>query len=82
MIRAHVNVTLKEDVMDPQGNAVGQALTSLGHPGVRKVRVGRCFDLLLEGDDPAAAREQVARMCDQLLANVVIERFDIHVEKA
>jgi phosphoribosylformylglycinamidine synthase subunit PurS len=82
MIRAHVNVTLKEDVMDPQGNAVGQALSSLGHPGVKKVRVGRCFDLLLDGDDPAAAQDQVKRMCEQLLANTVIERFDIRVEKA
>ncbi len=80
MIRAHVNVTLKPDVSDPQGNAVSQALASLGVRGVRKVRVGRCFDIEMEGDDTAAARDEVARMCDQLLANTVIERFDIQVE--
>lgn len=81
MIRAHVNVSLKSDVMDPQGNAVGQALGTLGYPQVRQVRVGRCFDLMLEGDDPEAAREQVRGMCEQLLANTVIERYDIHIEK-
>jgi phosphoribosylformylglycinamidine synthase len=81
MIRAHVTVSLKEDVMDPQGNAIAQALASLGHKAVRQVRAGRYFDLTLEGDDPDAARAEVAKMCEQLLANTVIERYDISVER-
>lgn len=79
MIRAHVNVVLKDDVMDPQGVAVSQALTSLGHGEVRRVRVGRCFDLTLEGDDKEAARETVRRMCEELLANTVVERYEIEI---
>ncbi len=80
MIRAFINVSLKEDVMDPQGNAVGQALLNLGHKSVRKVRVGRYFEVLLEGDDLETAREDVRRMCEELLANMVIERYRITVE--
>ena len=82
MIHAHVNVTLKRDVMDPQGNAVAQALSSLGHRGIKSARVGRCFDLLIEGNDVEKVREDVTRMCDELLANVVIERYEIHLETA
>lgn len=80
MIRVHVNVSLKSDVMDPQGNAVGKALETLGYPQVRQVRVGRCFDLRMEGTDMEAAREQVVKMCEQLLANTVIEKYDIQME--
>ena len=80
MIRVHVNVSLKSDVMDPQGNAVGRALETLGYPQVRQVRVGRCFDLRMEGSDLEAAREQVEKMCEQLLANTVIEKYDIQME--
>ncbi|MBX7247261.1 MAG: phosphoribosylformylglycinamidine synthase subunit PurS [Candidatus Sumerlaeaceae bacterium] len=82
MIRARVNVLLKEDVMDPQGKAVGEALNSLGHHEVRNVRVGRCFDLNLTGEDPAAARVAIVEMCEQLLANTVIEKYDIHLVSA
>ena len=82
MIRAHVNVMLKKDVMDPQGNAVAQALSSLGHKAIKSARVGRCFDLLIDGTDLEAARADVTKMCDELLANVVIERYEIHVEPA
>ncbi|MGI8907806.1 MAG: phosphoribosylformylglycinamidine synthase subunit PurS [Candidatus Sumerlaeaceae bacterium] len=80
MIRAKVTVSLKQDVMDPQGNAVGQALHTLGHDNVRRVRVGRSFDLLLEGDDVEKSRAQVKEMCEALLANTVIERYEIELE--
>ncbi len=80
MIRAKVTVSLKQDVMDPQGNAVGQALHTLGHANVRRVRVGRSFELLLETEDLEKARTQVKDMCEALLANTVIERYDIEVE--
>ena len=79
MIRAQVKVFLKDDVMDPQGVAVGQALGSLGHKQVGRVRVGRCFDLTLNTDDREAAREEIRRMCEELLANTVIERYEIEL---
>lgn len=81
MIKARVVVFLKADVMDPQGVAVGQALESLGHTGVSKVRVGRAFDLELSTDDAAAAEADVRRMCESLLANMVIEKYEITIQQ-
>lgn len=81
MIKARVVVFLKADVMDPQGVAVGQALESLGHKGVNKVRVGRAFDLELEATDAAAAEAEVKQMCESLLANTVIERYEVIIQQ-
>lgn len=80
MIKARVSVFLKDDVMDPQGLAVGQALTSLGHTTVRGVRVGRYFEIQLDADNLEVARSQVTQMCESLLANTVIERYRIELE--
>lgn len=82
MIKARVVVFLKADVMDPQGVAVGQALESLGHRGVKKVRVGRAFDLEIEGHDTDHAESEVRQMCESLLANMVIEKYEITMERA
>lgn len=82
MIKARVVVFLKADVMDPQGVAVGQALESLGHNGVKQVRVGRAFDLELAGDDAVSAEADVRRMCESLLANMVIEKYEISIQQA
>jgi len=79
MIKARVVVFLKADVMDPQGEAVSQALGSLGHQGVRKVRVGRAFDLELEGSNTQDAEQEVRKMCESLLANMVIEKYEIQI---
>ncbi len=81
MIKARVVVFLKADVMDPQGVAVGQALESLGHRGVKKVRVGRAFDLDIEGHDVAHAESEVRQMCESLLANMVIEKYEITMDR-
>lgn len=80
MIKARVVVFLKADVMDPQGVAVGQALESLGHRGVKKVRVGRAFDLDIEGHDIAHAESEVQKMCESLLANMVIEKYEVTMD--
>jgi phosphoribosylformylglycinamidine synthase len=80
MIRAHITVSLKEDVMDPQGKAVHEALASLGHGTVKRVRVGRYFDVTLEESDLEAARAKLRDMCEALLANTVIERYEIRME--
>lgn len=82
MLRARVTVSLKQDVMDPQGAAVGEALHALGHKTVQRVRVGRSFELLLEDQDVEAARSAVKAMCEALLANTVIERYEIDVQPA
>ena len=82
MIRAEVCVTLKRDVSDPQGNAICQALGSLGHSGLKSVRAGRFFEVMIDSDDPEKARADVEKMCDELLANTVIETYRIEVKKA
>jgi phosphoribosylformylglycinamidine synthase subunit PurS len=76
-MKARVHVTLKRGVLDPQGDAVRHALGSLGFEGVQDVRVGKVIELQLEETDAAAARDRVARMCEQLLANTVIENYSI-----
>ena len=78
-MRALVHVTLKPDVLDPQGKAIQHACTSLGYDGVRDVRQGKLFELELEAADEEAARQLLAELCEKLLANPVIE--DYRVEK-
>ena len=78
-MKARVHVTLKPGVLDPQGEAVRHALTSLGFEGVTSVRQGKLIELDLTATDPEAAREEVERMCAQLLANPVIERWTVEL---
>lgn len=72
-----VNVKLKQGVLDPQGKAVLHALASLGFSGVRDVRVAKQIVLELEGEDRDKICADVARMCDEILANTVIEDYEI-----
>jgi phosphoribosylformylglycinamidine synthase len=81
-MKAKVFVTLKSGVLDPQGKAVASTLGRLGFDEVRDVRVGKYIELSLDGDDPAAARERVADMCRKLMANTVIEDFQVDIEDA
>lgn len=80
MFKATVYVTLKESVLDPQGNAVHESLHSLGYDEVGEVRIGKYMELAINGDDQKKAEEQVKDMCEKLLANTVIEdfRFDLN----
>ena len=71
----------KHGILDPQGEAVESSLRELGFR-VAEARVGRVVDLELEGDDPAAARAQLERMCEQLLANPLIESYEIELTAA
>ena len=80
-MRATVLVRPKEGILDPQGQAVASSLRQLGF-AVDEARVGRVVDLEVEATDPAAAREELARMCEQLLANPLIESFEIEVPQA
>ena len=77
-MRATVVVRPKRGILDPQGQAVESSLRQLGF-AVADARVGRLVDLEVEAADPAAARAQVERMCEQLLANSLIESYEIEI---
>lgn len=72
-----VNVRLKEGVLDPQGKAVKHALASLGFSGVEDVRVAKQIVLELDGEDRDKIYAEVVKMCDEILANTVIEDYEI-----
>jgi phosphoribosylformylglycinamidine synthase PurS subunit len=78
-MKARVHVMLKTGVLDPQGEAVRHALGSLGFDGVDAVRQGKVIELDLAETDRAKAEASVKSMCDKLLANTVIERYDIEI---
>lgn len=76
-MRARIHITLKDGVLDPQGKAVGQALSALGFAGVGEVRQGKVIDIDLAETDPDRARQSLEEMCERLLANTVIEDYEI-----
>ena len=78
-MRARVTVTLKNGVLDPQGQAIQGSLKSLGFDGVGAVRQGKVFDLVLDDTDKIAAEPKLKAMCDKLLANTVIENYAIEI---
>ncbi len=78
-MRARVFVTLKPGVLDPQGRAVGRALGDLGFAELEAVRVGKLLELELAETDPERARARVEGMCERLLANTVVERYEIEL---
>ena len=78
-MKATVFVRPKAGILDPQGEAVRGSLRSLGF-GVGGARVGRLVDLEVEAESATDARVQVERMCQQLLANPLIESFEIEIE--
>jgi phosphoribosylformylglycinamidine synthase len=78
-MKARVTVMLKAGVLDVQGEAVRHALGSLGFAGVNGVRQGKVIELDLAETDAARARADVTAMCDKLLANVVIESYQIEI---
>ncbi len=79
VINARVYVTLKESVLDPQGQAVNTALHHMGYESVQDVRIGKYIELKLNADSTDQARSQVDEMSKKLLSNPVIEsfRFDL-----
>ena len=78
---ARVYVTPKRGILDPQGKAVQQALQTMGFGEVEDVRVGKYIELRLGRGDLEAARARVGAMCEQLLANGVIEDFRVEVHE-
>ena len=81
-MQALVHVTLKKTVLDPQGRAITAALNNLGHGGIAGVRQGKFFEVeIVEGTDPAQAREQVERIAREVLANPVMEEFTVDIRE-
>lgn len=77
MPRVSIDVMLKDEILDPQGQAIERALPELGFHGVKDVRVGRHIELDI--DDNADVEGQIERMADELLANPVIESFTYRI---
>lgn len=82
MFRAKVQVTIKEDVLDPQGQAVERALHTLGYEGTHSMRIGKYMEFLLEEKDREKASAQVEEICRRLLANTVIEDYQFTLEES
>jgi len=78
-MNARVFVTLKNGVLDPQGKAIEGALDSLGFEGVDAVRQGKIFDLKVNASSKEEAEAEIAKMCEKLLANTVIENYSIEL---
>ncbi len=78
-MKARVTIMLKDGVLDPQGEAIRHALGGLGFQGVDGVRQGKVIELDLASGDAEAAKAEVARMCEGLLANTVIEKYAVEI---
>ena len=78
-MHAIVNISLKEGVLDPQGRAISHSLNDLGFHEVGEVQVGKQILLEIDENDPARLRQRVARMCETLLSNTVIEDYSIDI---
>ncbi len=79
-MKVTVTITRRPEIADPEGTTVARALHDLGYASVDDVRFGRTIHLDLAGDDPAAVRATVVEMCERLLANPVIEDYEVAVD--
>jgi len=79
-LKAKIHVTLKNGVLDPQGKAVGHALRALGFDEFGEVRQGKYIEIDINDMTEDAARHHAEAMCDKLLANTVIENYDVEIE--
>ncbi len=81
-MKALVYVSLKKEVLDPQGKAIQHACASLGYDAVRAVRQGKLFEIDLEAESPERASALLEELSEKLLANPVIEDFRIEIDQA
>jgi phosphoribosylformylglycinamidine synthase len=75
--RVTVRVTLRESILDPQGNATQHALETLGFDSVRRVRIGKLVELEIRADSDESARTIAGQACEKLLANPVMDNFEV-----
>ena len=76
-MKISVIITLKKDVLDPQGKVIHQTLNGMGFNDINEVRQGKYFEIDTRQSDPKRAKEKVEEMCKKLLANLVIENYKI-----
>ena len=76
-MKISVIITLKKDVLDPQGKVIQQTLNGMGFENINEVRQGKYFEIDTKETDPKKAKDQVEGMCKKLLANLVIENYKI-----
>ena len=77
-LKFSVTVTLKKDVLDPQGKVVQNTLTNLGISNLISIRQGKFFEIDIDEDDAVKAETKIKEMCQKLLANLIIEDFKIN----
>jgi phosphoribosylformylglycinamidine synthase subunit PurS len=80
MVKIQVHIRLKKGILDPQGTTVKHALDHLGFKGVGDVRLGKLVDITLNTDDEAQAKQQAEEMAKKLLANPIIEDFEVKIQ--
>lgn len=80
MFKVNVKVLLKDDVLDPQGKTVQNALDHLGYSGIRNVRIGKSIEFLSDEADENTLRKQVKEMCNSVLTNPVVEKYEFSME--
>ena len=78
-MKAHIHITLKDGVLDPQGKAIQQSLVGLGFDTLENLRQGKYIEIELSDLDNANAHAKVTEMCEKLLANTVIENYEIKI---
>ena len=76
-MKISVIITLKKDVLDPQGKVIHQTLDGMGFNDISEVRQGKYFEIYTKESDPKKAKDKVEEMCKKLLANLVIENYKI-----
>ena len=76
-MKISVIITLKQDVLDPQGKVINQTLTGMGFDNIDEVRQGKYFEINVNEQDENKAKAKVEEMCKKLLANLVIENYKI-----
>ena len=77
---AKIHVTLKKDVLDPQGKVVANSLNNLGFNTVQNVRQGKYIEVTIDENDQGQAKKKLNEMCEKLLANLVIEDYSVEIE--
>ena len=77
---AKIHITLKKDVLDPQGKVIPNSLSDLGFEGIQSVRQGKYIEIILDGDNKDAAANKLNQMCEKLLANLVIEDYSVEID--
>ena len=78
-MKARIKIMLKNGVLDPQGEAIKHALNNIGFESVTGVRQGKVIELEIDGSDKDQVRSELDKMCNKLLANTVIENFEIEI---